>query len=110
MISEFMLLLIYLLVLFQFDHKLMPPPKYGIKKRRSRRAQDFTSSRNQHAASQPSTPIPQGKVLNYRQRHEIRRPSSTISTAPTTSINPQNDSDSDTACGFDSAWRGSAQL
>ena len=86
----------------------MPPPKYGIKKRRSRRAQDFNSLRNQHAASQPSTPVPQGKVLNYRQRHESRRPSSTISTAPT--ANQQNDSDSDNACGFDSAWRGSAQL
>lgn len=91
----------------------MPPPKYGIKKRRSRRAQDFTLSRNQqHATSQPSTPVSQGKVLNYRQRHESRRPASTISipTSPTTSANPQNDSDSDTACGFDSAWRGSAQL
>lgn len=89
----------------------MPPPKYGIKKRRSRRAQDFTLSRNQHSTSQPSTPVSQGKVLNYRQRHENRRPASTISTisttvptSPTTS-NPQNDSDSDTA-GFDSAWRG----
>ncbi|XP_033223983.1 ankyrin repeat domain-containing protein SOWAHC isoform X2 [Belonocnema kinseyi] len=94
----------------QLENKLMPPPKYGIKKRRSRRAQDFNSLRNQHTASQPSTPMPQGKVLNYRQRHEIRRPSSAISTAPTTATNPQNDSDSDNACGFDSAWRGSAQL
>ncbi|XP_043476130.1 ankyrin repeat domain-containing protein SOWAHB isoform X2 [Leptopilina heterotoma] len=90
--------------------KLMPPPKYGIKKRRSRRAQDFTLSRNQHSTSQPSTPVSQGKVLNYRQRHENRRPASTISTISTVPTNPQNDSDSDTTAGFDSAWRGGSHI
>nr|XP_031827968.1 ankyrin repeat domain-containing protein SOWAHB isoform X2 [Nomia melanderi] len=90
----------------QLDQKMMPPPKYApIKKRRSRRAQDFGSSRD-HAASQPNTPLLQGKVSRSSQH---RRPTST--TVVTTSRSQQNnDSDSDTACGFDSTWRGSAQL
>lgn len=90
---------------------MMPPPKYApIKKRRSRRAQDFISSRGHHAASQPSTPLPQNKsVLQKSPRLRNKRPSSTTAVTPTTPVTP-HDSDSDGACGFDSAWRGSAQL
>ncbi|XP_043586345.1 ankyrin repeat domain-containing protein SOWAHB isoform X2 [Bombus pyrosoma] len=95
----------------QLEQKMMPPPKYApIKKRRSRRAQDFGSSRDHQAASQPSTPLLQGKASRSSQSMH-RRPISTTavsSAAPKTQQN--NDSDSDTACGFDSAWRGSAQL
>ncbi|XP_076171517.1 uncharacterized protein LOC143148749 isoform X2 [Ptiloglossa arizonensis] len=91
----------------QLDQKMMPPPKYApIKKRRSRRAQDFSSSRDHHAASQPSTPLLQGKVSRPNQQ---RRPTSTTVVGPPRT-QPNNDSDSDTACGFDSAWRGSAQM
>ncbi|XP_011313974.1 ankyrin repeat domain-containing protein SOWAHB isoform X2 [Fopius arisanus] len=92
------------------ENKMMPPPKYApIKKRRSRRAQDFTPSRHQ-AASQPSTPLPQAKIVDNSSRM-AKRPSSTTAVSPSTPIAPrEHDSDSDGACGFDSAWRGSAQL
>ncbi|XP_076546367.1 uncharacterized protein LOC143305243 isoform X3 [Osmia lignaria lignaria] len=96
----------------QVDQKVMPPPKYApIKKRRSRRAQDFSASRDHQVASQPSTPLLQGKVS--RSSNSIhRRPTSTtaVNSNTTPRTQPNNDSDSDTACGFDSAWRGSAQL
>ncbi|KAK1118757.1 hypothetical protein K0M31_014757 [Melipona bicolor] len=94
----------------QLDQKMMPPPKYApIKKRRSRRAQDFGSSRNHQAASQPTTPLLQGKVSRSSQSMH-RRPTSTTVINSAAPKSQQNDSDSDTACGFDSAWRGSAQL
>lgn len=99
----------------KLDQKLMPPPKYGpIKKRKSRRPQDFASPQDQqHAASQPTTPLLQGKV-SRPNRPVQRRPTSTtsVSSGSIASNNTQQngDSDSDTACGFDSAWRGSAQL
>ncbi|XP_032666378.1 ankyrin repeat domain-containing protein SOWAHB isoform X2 [Odontomachus brunneus] len=95
----------------QLDQKMMPPPKYApIKKRRSRRAQDFGPSRGQQAASQPTTPLLQGKVNRPNNQAVQRRPTSTTSVNSVVSNVQQNDSDSDTACGFDSAWRGSAQL
>jgi len=90
----------------------MPPPKYApIKKRRSRRPQDFGSSQEQQqVASQPTTPLLQGKI-SRPNRAVQRRPTSTTSVSSIASGGvQQNDSDSDTACGFDSAWRGSAQL
>ncbi|XP_011258551.1 ankyrin repeat domain-containing protein SOWAHB isoform X3 [Camponotus floridanus] len=97
----------------QLDHKLMPPPKYApIKKRKSRRPQDFSSSQEQQQTiSQPTTPLLQGKV-SRPSRAVHRRPTSTTSVNSVNASNnvQQNDSDSDTACGFDSAWRGSAQL
>ena len=94
----------------KLDQKMMPPPKYApIKKRRSRRAQDFGSSRNHQAASQPTTPLLQGKVSRSSQSMH-RRPTSTTVISSVAPKSQQNDSDSDTACGFDSAWRGSAQL
>ncbi|KAL0105443.1 hypothetical protein PUN28_016835 [Cardiocondyla obscurior] len=98
----------------QLEQKLMPPPKYApIKKRRSRRLQDFSSlPEQQQAASQPTTPLLQGKISRPNRAIQ-RRPTSTTAVI-SGSITPggvqQNDSDSDTACGFDSAWRGSAQL
>ncbi|XP_014482375.1 PREDICTED: ankyrin repeat domain-containing protein SOWAHC isoform X2 [Dinoponera quadriceps] len=95
----------------QLDQKMMPPPKYApIKKRRSRRAQDFGPSRGQQATSQPTTPLLQGKVSRANNQAIQRRPTSTMSVNSVVSNVQQNDSDSDTACGFDSAWRGSAQL
>ncbi|XP_053995152.1 uncharacterized protein LOC128885237 [Hylaeus volcanicus] len=91
----------------QLDQKMMPPPKYApIKKRRSRRAQDFGSSRNHQAASQPSTPLLHSRSSRSNQH---RRPTSTAVVGPIRT-QQSNDSDSDTACGFDSAWRGSGQL
>ncbi|XP_017880459.2 ankyrin repeat domain-containing protein SOWAHB isoform X5 [Ceratina calcarata] len=95
----------------QLDQKMMPPPKYApIKKMRSRRMQDFSSSRDHEAASQPSTPLLQGKVSRTSQSIH-RRPTSTTAVSSAVSRTQQsNDSDSDTACGFDSAWIGSAQL
>lgn len=86
----------------------MPPPKYApIKKRRSKKAQDFLPTKN-HAASQPSTPLPINKEISTNSRIMQKRPSSTTSIS--TNIQTTPDSDSDGACGFDSAWRGSAQL
>lgn len=99
--------------IFKLDYKLMPPPKYApIKKRKSRRPQDFGSSQEQQQTiSQPTTPLLQGKV-SRPSRTVHRRPTSTTSVNSVNTSNnvQQNDSDSDTACGFDSAWRGSAQL
>ncbi|KAG7187640.1 hypothetical protein KM043_016699 [Ampulex compressa] len=95
----------------QMDQKMMPPPKYApIKKRRSRRAQDFGSSRDQQAVSQPSTPLLQGKISRSHRAVHRRPTSTTVVASATPRIQQNNDSDSDTACGFDSAWRGSAQL
>ncbi|XP_063987194.1 uncharacterized protein LOC135167677 [Diachasmimorpha longicaudata] len=94
------------------ENKVMPPPKYApIKKRRSRRAQDFTPSRQQ-AASQPSTPLPHTKIVGMDNPSRLtKRPSSTTAVSPSTPRpSREHDSDSDGACGFDSAWRGSAQL
>ncbi|XP_011160241.1 ankyrin repeat domain-containing protein SOWAHB [Solenopsis invicta] len=100
----------------QLDQKLMPPPKYApIKKRRSRRTQDFNSlQEQQQVASQPTTPLLQSKIRPNRAVQ--RRPTSTTSVSTNSiapgsgSVQQNGDSDSDTACGFDSAWRGSAQL
>nr|XP_050865921.1 uncharacterized protein LOC127071084 isoform X2 [Vespula vulgaris] len=95
----------------KLDQKVMPPPKYApVKKRRSRRTQDFSRGQQQ-AASQPNTPVLQGKATNRQNQIGSRRPTSTSSVNSAIPTNQQNnDSDSDTACGFDSAWRGSAQL
>ncbi|KAK0180631.1 hypothetical protein PV327_002994 [Microctonus hyperodae] len=94
------------------EHKMMPPPRYApIKKRRSKKAQDFLSSRGHIAISQPSTPLPQIKDLTHKNTKSFnRRPSSTTAILPIASATISHDSDSDGACGFDSAWRGSAQL
>ncbi|KYN42189.1 Ankyrin repeat domain-containing protein 57 [Trachymyrmex septentrionalis] len=99
----------------KLEQKLMPPPKYApIKKRRSRRPQDFGSSQErQQVASQPTTPLLQGK-MSRSSRTVQRRPTSTTSinsnSIASGSVQQNGDSDSDTTCGFDSAWRGSAQL
>lgn len=92
---------------------MMPPPKYApIKKRRSKRATDFSS--RQQAISQPSTPLPQNKDVITKKSPKLKnkRPSSTTSITQTFQTLPSVmlDSDSDGACGFDSAWSGSAQL
>lgn len=65
--------------MFQGDRRMMPPPQFApIKKRKSKRAQDFATSH-----STPSTPSQPRASLS-----EIER-----------------DSDSDTAAGFDSNWQ-----
>jgi hypothetical protein len=67
-------------MLFQVDRHMMPPPKFApIKKRRSKRAQDFAMSH-----STPSTPPSEPR---------------------TSSAEAVLDSDSDTACGFGSNWQ-----
>ncbi|XP_015182895.1 PREDICTED: ankyrin repeat domain-containing protein SOWAHC [Polistes dominula] len=95
----------------KLDQKVMPPPKYApVKKRRSRRNQDFSRDQQQ-TTSQPNTPLLQGKATIRQNQITNRRPTSTSSVNSAIPTNQQNnDSDSDTACGFDSAWRGSAQL
>lgn len=95
----------------KLDQKVMPPPKYApVKKRRSRRNQDFSRGQQQ-TTSQPNTPLLQGKATIRQNQITNRRPTSTSSVNSAIPTNQQNnDSDSDTACGFDSAWRGSAQL
>ncbi|RLU17573.1 hypothetical protein DMN91_009809 [Ooceraea biroi] len=95
--------------------KLMPPPKYApIRKRRSRWPQDYGSSQDQQqVASQPTTPLLQGKVSRSKrsvQRRQTCTSSVSSSSIGSAGIQQNGDSDSDTACGFDSAWRGSAQL
>lgn len=65
----------------QVDRHMMPPPKFApIKKRRSKRAQDFAMSH-----SMPSTPPSESRT----------------SSGEAAAV----DSDSDTACGFGSNWQ-----
>ena len=76
----------------------MPPPKYGpVKKRKSRRPNDFLTNNNSgmntihsHSQSMPTTPS------------QVRAPISTLTENP--SAESVGDSDSDSACGFDSNW------
>ncbi|XP_046413876.1 ankyrin repeat domain-containing protein SOWAHB isoform X3 [Neodiprion fabricii] len=90
----------------QTEHKVMPPPKYApIKKRRSRRAQDF----NSHQRNNNPHPQGHGQVTDPPQRGLTQQPPP-VTNVEVTSPPPQNDSDSDNACGFDSAWRGSALM
>lgn len=68
----------------------MPPPKYSsVKKRRAKRAAEYlnTTGRTGHR-SVPTTP------------NQIR-----ANTIHSLSEHPQTESDSDTACGFDSNWK-----
>ncbi|XP_046734436.1 ankyrin repeat domain-containing protein SOWAHB isoform X3 [Diprion similis] len=89
----------------QTDHKVMPPPKYApIKKRRSKRAQDF----NSHQRNNNPHPQGHGQVTDPPQRRFAQQPPQV--NVEVTPSPPQNDSDSDNACGFDSAWRGSALM
>lgn len=69
------------------DAVSMPPPKIGpVKKRRSKRAFDVNTGGYR---SVPTTP--------NQQRAN--------SGVPTLLENPRNESDSDSACGFDSNWK-----
>ncbi|XP_048515618.1 ankyrin repeat domain-containing protein SOWAHB isoform X5 [Athalia rosae] len=100
----------------QTEHKVMPPPKYApIKKRRSKRAQDFSSSREGSLSNQVNTnPQPRGQSQLPRAPHRTSQQqqlrSTVVNSATAVTAVTQNDSDSDNACGFDSAWRGSALL
>lgn len=90
----------------------MPPPKYApIKKRRSKRAQDFISPRNDLGTNQQNNNPNQQRQeqVSAPQQRRLQQPRSVTNLAITSS-QPQNDSDSDNACGFDSAWRGSALM
>ncbi|KAL7288444.1 hypothetical protein TKK_0017527 [Trichogramma kaykai] len=105
--------------------QLMPPPKYGpIKKRRSRRATDFISSRSSTgsggAQSPGGTPPPGShrrpssvSTMMSSPLHEELPPSPSRSTDSGAGNQQQqqqqqsnHDSDSDGACGFDSRWHG----
>ncbi|XP_055623034.1 uncharacterized protein LOC129766491 [Toxorhynchites rutilus septentrionalis] len=72
----------------------MPPPKYGsIKKRRPKRDTDHSPANDQFSQSVPTTPS------------QTRAPIGMMSENPDTESENPGDSDSDTACGFDSNWR-----
>ncbi|XP_011495118.1 PREDICTED: ankyrin repeat domain-containing protein SOWAHA [Ceratosolen solmsi marchali] len=100
--------------------KVMPPPNYTpIKKRRSRRGIDFISTRSgvirQESTSQPGTPTLLGKTSRRPASVSALTTGSLFTEILTTSNSSlkehqqkQNDSDSDGACGFDSAWRETA--
>lgn len=67
----------------------MPPPKYSsVKKRRAKRAAEYVNSTGRSGyRSVPTTPN-QPRAIHSLSEH------------------PQTESDSDTACGFDSNWKG----
>jgi len=76
---------------------MMPPPSFApIKKRKSKRAQDFSAN---HSHSTPGTP----------SQHRASAPPTTSSDAVNDAANDRDrDSDSDGAAGFDSNWQSSA--
>ncbi|XP_050076204.1 ankyrin repeat domain-containing protein SOWAHC [Anopheles maculipalpis] len=74
------------------EDSVMPPPKYGpVKKRRQKRDIEYGPSNDHFSQSMPTTPS------------QIRAPVGTLSENP--DGESMGDSDSDTACGFDSNWR-----
>ncbi|XP_052862189.1 ankyrin repeat domain-containing protein SOWAHB [Anopheles cruzii] len=76
----------------QEDISSMPPPKLGsTKKRRQKRDIEYDSGGDHFSHSVPTTPS------------QVRAPVSTLSENP--DGESMGDSDSDTACGFDSNWR-----
>lgn len=68
----------------------MLPPKYSsVKKRRAKRAAEYLNSNDRSGyRSVPTTPNQPRAII------------------PALSEHPQTESDSDTACGFDSNWKG----
>uniref|UniRef100_A0A182JJR9 ANK_REP_REGION domain-containing protein n=1 Tax=Anopheles atroparvus TaxID=41427 RepID=A0A182JJR9_ANOAO len=76
----------------QQEDSAMPPPKFGgVKKRRQKRDIEYDPSNDQFSQSVPTTPS------------QVRAPVGTLSENP--DGESMGDSDSDTACGFDSNWR-----
>uniref|UniRef100_A0A182V4M3 Uncharacterized protein n=1 Tax=Anopheles merus TaxID=30066 RepID=A0A182V4M3_ANOME len=76
----------------QKEDSAMPPPKYGpVKKRRQKRDIEYDPSNDHFSQSVPTTPS------------QIRAPVGPLSENP--DGESMGDSDSDTACGFDSNWR-----
>ncbi|XP_058121127.1 ankyrin repeat domain-containing protein SOWAHC [Anopheles ziemanni] len=76
----------------QQEDSAMPPPKFGgVKKRRQKRDIEYDPSNDQFSQSVPTTPS------------QVRAPVGTLSEHP--DGESMGDSDSDTACGFDSNWR-----
>nr|XP_040220294.2 uncharacterized protein LOC120948236 isoform X2 [Anopheles coluzzii] len=74
------------------EDSAMPPPKYGpVKKRRQKRDIEYDPSNDHFSQSVPTTPS------------QIRAPVGPLSENP--DGESMGDSDSDTACGFDSNWR-----
>uniref|UniRef100_A0A182QU79 Uncharacterized protein n=1 Tax=Anopheles farauti TaxID=69004 RepID=A0A182QU79_9DIPT len=76
----------------QKEDSTMPPPKYGpVKKRRQKRDIAYDPNNDHFSQSVPTTPS------------QIRAPVGPLSENP--DGESMGDSDSDTACGFDSNWR-----
>ncbi|XP_053664706.1 ankyrin repeat domain-containing protein SOWAHB [Anopheles marshallii] len=74
------------------EDSAMPPPKYGpVKKRRQKRDIEYDPNSEHFSQSMPTTPS------------QVRAPVGTLSENP--DGESMGDSDSDTACGFDSNWR-----
>lgn len=72
----------------------MPPPKYGsVKKRRPKRDAEYDPASDHCSQSVPTTPS------------QTRAPIGMLSENQDTESENPGDSDSDTACGFDSNWR-----
>ncbi|EAT37948.1 AAEL010122-PA [Aedes aegypti] len=72
----------------------MPPPKYGsVKKRRPKRDVEYDPGNDHFSQSVPTTPS------------QTRAPIGILAENPDTESENLGDSDSDTACGFDSNWR-----
>lgn len=78
------------IILFRFfqDSSAMPPPKFGVKKRRGKRDIEIIGLNLPH--STPTTP------------HSTRSPIGVLNEMP--DGESLHDSDSDGACGFDSNW------
>ncbi|XP_058456702.1 uncharacterized protein LOC131434069 [Malaya genurostris] len=76
------------------EDETMPPPQYGsVKKRRPKRDTEYDSANDHFSQSVPTTPS------------QSRAPIGILSENPDTESENPGDSDSDTACGFDSNWR-----
>ncbi|XP_058827933.1 uncharacterized protein LOC131687864, partial [Topomyia yanbarensis] len=76
------------------EHGAMPPPKYdSVKKRRPKRDAEYDPMNDHFSQSVPTTPS------------QSRAPIGILSENPDTESENPGDSDSDTACGFDSNWR-----
>ncbi|XP_053686483.1 uncharacterized protein LOC128736023 [Sabethes cyaneus] len=76
------------------EDNTMPPPKYGsVKKRRPKQYIEYELNSDHHSQSVPTTPS------------QPRAPIGTLSENQDTESENPGDSDSDTACGFDSNWR-----
>lgn len=89
----------------------MPPPKKftTLKKRRSKVPQEFAGGRRRQTIAHPKLAMSQGKLTIPEKEGVDDRPKSVVSHKNISTVPRTNDSDSDTACGFDATWRGPVQ-